>query len=70
MKLIVTEENVIEIVYPYEVNELEQMHVVDVELKRLLQVKRNNFILALDLFEIFICQKQLENQQLEKTKVI
>jgi hypothetical protein len=70
MKLIVIEEKDIETVYQFEVNELEQMHVVDVELKRLLPVKRNNFILALDLFEIFICQKQLENQQLEKTKVI
>ena len=70
MKSIVIEEKDIETVYHFEVNELEQMHVVDVELKRLLQVKRNNFILALDLFEIFICHKQLENQQLEKTKVI
>lgn len=70
MKSIVIEEKDIETVYQFEVNELEQMHVVDVELKRLLQVKRNNFILALDLFEIFICHKQLENQQLEKTKVI
>ena len=70
MKSIVTEENVIEIVYLYEVNELEQMHVVDGELRRLLRVRKNNFILVLDLFEIFICHKQLENQQLEKTKVI
>lgn len=70
MKSIVIEERDIETVYQFGVNELEQMHVVDVELKRLLQVKRNNFILALDLFEIFICHKKLENQQLEKTKVI
>ena len=70
MKLIVIEENVIEIVYQYEVNELEQMHVVDVEVRKPLQVPKNNFILALDLFEIFICHKQLENQQLEKIKVI
>lgn len=46
------------------------MHVVDVELKRLLQVRKNNFLLALDLFKIFICHKQRENQQLEKIKVI
>ena len=70
MKSTVIAENVIEIVYLYEVNELEQMHVVDVELRRLLQVRKNNFTLALDLFEIFICHKQLENQQLEKIKVI
>lgn len=70
MKSIVTEAKDIETVYLFEVNELEQMLVVDVELKRLLRVRKNNFILALDLFEIFICQKQLENQQLEKTKVM
>jgi len=70
MKSIVTEAKDIETVYLFEVNELEQTLVVDVELKRLLRVRKNNFILALDLFEIFICQKQLENQQLEKTKVI
>lgn len=46
------------------------MRVVAVELRRLLQVRKNNFIRALDLFEIFICHKQLENQQLEKIKVI
>ena len=51
------------------VNELEQMRVVDADQNRLSQVK-NNFILALDLFEIFICHKQIENQQLEKIKVI
>jgi hypothetical protein len=70
MKSIVTEAKDIETVYLFEVNELEQTLVVDVELKRLLRVRKNNFILALDLFEIFICQKQLENQQLEKTKVM
>ena len=70
MKSIVTEAKDIETVYLFEVNELEQTLVVDVGLKRLLRVRKNNFILALDLFEIFICQKQLENQQLEKTKVM
>ena len=70
MKSIVIEEKDIETVYQLEVNELEQMRVVDVELKRRLRVRKNNFILALDLFKIFICHKQLENRQLKKTKVM
>ena len=70
MKLTVIAENVIEIVCQFVVNELEQMHEVDVDLRRLLRVRKNNFILAFNLFEIFICHKQLENQQLEKIKVI
>jgi hypothetical protein len=37
-------ENDIEIVYLFEVNELEQMLAIDVEQRKLLQVRKNNFI--------------------------
>jgi hypothetical protein len=42
MKLIVTEEKDIEIVYRFEVSELEQMLGVDVERKKQLLVRKNN----------------------------
>jgi hypothetical protein len=44
MKLIVTEANDIEIVYQFVVKELEQMLVTDAERKKLLLVRKNNFI--------------------------
>ena len=44
MKLIVIEGKDIEIVYPFEDNELEQMLAHDVELKKQLQVRKNNYI--------------------------
>jgi hypothetical protein len=44
MKLIVTEANDIEIVYQFVVKELEQMPVTDAERKKLLLVRKNNFI--------------------------
>lgn len=43
MKLIVTEAKDTEQIYQFEVNELEQMRVQDEELKKLLQVRKNNF---------------------------
>lgn len=69
MRLIVIEVSVIERVYLFEVNELEPMRVADVEPKKRLRVKRNRAFLKI-LFEIFICPKQLENQQLKKKKRI
>jgi hypothetical protein len=44
MKLIVIEESAIEIVYLFEDNEREQMRAADVERKKPLQIRKNNFI--------------------------
>jgi adenosyl cobinamide kinase/adenosyl cobinamide phosphate guanylyltransferase len=67
MKLIVIEENDIEIIYQFVVNELEQMLVQDVERKKLLLVKKINFNI-LNLFKIFIWHKQQKNQLTKKDK--
>ena len=44
MRLIVIEEKDIETVYLFEDNELGQMHVHAAELRKQLQVRRNNYI--------------------------
>ena len=61
MKLTVIGEKDIEIIYLFEVKELEQMHVQEEDRKKLLQVRKNNFIL--------IWHKQFENQILKKIKI-
>lgn len=72
MKLIVIEENDIEIVCLFEDNEPEQMGEVDVERKKRLVIRKNNFFgILFNLFEIFyIWHKQIENQSRKKTKII